>query len=127
VSIVVVTASTGAPSGLNYPTPPAFVVNTKITPLTPTVVGTVTSYSVSPALPAGLSLSTTTGVISGIPTTAAAKASYTVKASGRAGAQVCAKGITLKTFRSISLPAARNSRQLARRFCGDGFLESKQP
>lgn len=85
VSIVVVTASTGAPSGLNYPTPPAFVVNNTITPLTPSVTGTVTSYSVSPALPAGLSLSTTTGVISGTPTTATAKASYTIKASNAMG------------------------------------------
>jgi hypothetical protein len=39
---------TVAPSNLQYPTAPAFVVNTAIAPLTPTVVGTVTSYSVSP-------------------------------------------------------------------------------
>ena len=61
-----------APSDLSYPTPPAFAVNTPISPLTPTVTGTVGSYSVSPALPTGLSLNTGSGVISGTPTIAAA-------------------------------------------------------
>ena len=49
---------TVAPADLRYPTAPAFVVGTAITPLTPTVIGTVTSYNVSPELPAGLSLNT---------------------------------------------------------------------
>jgi hypothetical protein len=85
LSIEVVAAAASAPSDLIYPTPPAFVVNTQITPLTPTVVGTVTSYSVSPALPQGLTLNSTSGVISGTPSTVAAKANYTVKASNAAG------------------------------------------
>lgn len=76
---------TAAPSDLRYSTPPAFVINTAIAPLTPTVVGEVTSYSVSPALPAGLSLNTTTGVISGTPTSVAAKANYTVTATNAGG------------------------------------------
>lgn len=76
---------TAAPSDLQYPTPPAFVTNTAIAPLTPTVVGEVTSYTVSPALPAGLSLSTTTGVISGTPTSVAAKTNYTIKATNGGG------------------------------------------
>ena len=76
---------TAAPSDLQYPTPPAFVINSAIAALTPTVVGEVMSYSVSPGLPAGLSLNTTTGVISGTPTGVAAKASYTVKATNAAG------------------------------------------
>jgi hypothetical protein len=39
------------------------------------------SYSVTPTLPAGLSLNSTTGVISGTPTDATASASYTITAS----------------------------------------------
>jgi hypothetical protein len=97
VSIVVVTASTGAPSGLNYPTPPAFVVNTKIMPLTPTVTGTVTSFSLSPALPAGLGLDASTGVISGTPTTVTAQANYTVRASNAAGSTTATVSITVTT------------------------------
>ena len=49
-----------------------------ITALAPTnSVGTLT-YSISPALPSGLSLSTTTGAITGTPTAASASTSYTI-------------------------------------------------
>jgi len=73
--------TTPAPSNLQYSTPPAFVVQTTITPLTPTVSGQVTSYSVSPALPAGISLDPGTGVISASPTAVTAKATYAVTAT----------------------------------------------
>ena len=53
-----------APSTLSYTTPNIFTKDSAITPLSPTVTGTVTSYSVSPSLPTGLSLDTTTGIIS---------------------------------------------------------------
>lgn len=49
------------------------------------MTGTVTSYSVNPALPAGLSLNTTTGVISGTPTTAAAWNNYIITATNASG------------------------------------------
>lgn len=53
-----------------------------ITSLTPTNTGgSITSYSVSPALPTGLSLNTTTGVISGTPSGVSAAADYTVTAT----------------------------------------------
>ena len=61
-------AAATAPSDLKYPTPPTLVVETKIASLTPTVAGRVASYKVSPALPAGLSLNPTSGVMSGTPT-----------------------------------------------------------
>jgi hypothetical protein len=44
------------------------------------------TYSVSPALPAGLSLNTSTGAITGTPTVIAASATYTVTASQSSGA-----------------------------------------
>ena len=44
----------------------------------------IASYSVLPSLPAGLSLNTTTGVISGTPTVAATSATYTVRATSAA-------------------------------------------
>jgi len=71
-----------APAGLNYTTPNVFVRGTTITPLTPTVSGgTVANYSISPALPAGLSINASTGIISGTPTVVAAVANYTVTAT----------------------------------------------
>ena len=47
--------------------------------------GAVTSYGVSPALPSGLSLNTSTGVITGTPTAVKATATYTVTATNSAG------------------------------------------
>jgi autotransporter-associated beta strand protein len=47
--------------------------------------GPATSYSVSPALPAGLSLNTSTGQISGTPTTVTSVADYVVTASNACG------------------------------------------
>jgi hypothetical protein len=59
--------------------------------------GTATSYSVSPALPAGLSFNTTTGVISGTPTASAAAANYTVTATNSCGNTTRAVNITVTT------------------------------
>jgi hypothetical protein len=53
--------------------------------LTPTVSGDVDSYAVSPALPAGLSIDTLTGVIAGTPTAVTASVTYTVTASNDHG------------------------------------------
>jgi hypothetical protein len=74
------------PSGLSYtPSSASGTVGTAIGSLTPTVTGTVTSYSVSPALPAGLFISTSTGVISGTPTAVSALDTYTVTAANGTG------------------------------------------
>jgi hypothetical protein len=86
---------TTPPSDLQYPVAPTFVVGTAITALTPTVVGEVASYSVSPALPAGLSLSATSGVISGTPTSAVAKTSYTVEATNAGGSTTATVSIVV--------------------------------
>ena len=76
-----------APTTLSYTT--AIAVYTKgvqITPNSPTSSGgTVTSYSVSPAFPAGLALSASTGIVSGTPTVVAAAANYTVTATNSGG------------------------------------------
>ena len=74
------------PSGLSYtPSSASGTVDAAIGSLTPTVTGTVAAYSVSPALPAGLSISTSTGVISGTPSAVSASATYTVTATNGTG------------------------------------------
>jgi autotransporter-associated beta strand protein len=77
---LVPTATVSSLSLLSYPSP-NFFLGTNVVNLVPTIVGTPTSYSVSPALPAGLSLNTTTGVISGSPTVSTAPTTYTVSAT----------------------------------------------
>lgn len=60
----------------------SFTVGVTAAPITPTVsTGAVTSWGISPALPAGLAFNTTTGTINGTPSSAAASASYVVTAS----------------------------------------------
>ena len=77
-----------APYGLQYALR-AGQVGSPYGPYPPNVGGTVTGYSVSPALPAGLTLDPTSGVISGTPL-AASSGTYTVTASNAAGAATAA-------------------------------------
>jgi hypothetical protein len=85
-----------APSNLVYPqTSITASVGTAISADVPTVSGTVTAYTVSPALPAGLTLDPTAGTISGTPTTVIAQATYTVTASNSAGSTTAALSITV--------------------------------
>ena len=74
-----------APSALSYTTPNVFIKGIAITPLSPTYKGTVTSFIVSPTLPAGLSINATTGIISGMPTTITASNIFVVTASNSSG------------------------------------------
>ncbi|MFZ1087376.1 MAG: Ig domain-containing protein [Terracidiphilus sp.] len=84
------------PSGLSYSQMViTATINQAIPPDAPTITGVVTSYGVSPALPAGLSMTPSTGVISGTPTTLAAKASYTVIASNSGGSTTALIQITV--------------------------------
>jgi hypothetical protein len=80
------TANIAAPSGLSYAqTSIVATVAQAITADTPTITGTVTTWSVAPSLPNGLTLNTTSGLISGIPTVASAQTSYTITAGNVTG------------------------------------------
>ena len=94
---VTITVTLGAPTNLAYATNPAsYTRNTVIAPNTPSNGGgAVVSYAVSPALPAGLALHPTTGVVSGTPTTVTATAAYTVTATNGAGSTQVALSITV--------------------------------
>ena len=88
---------TAPPSHLVYATNPAvYRVGTAITPNTPSSGGSaVVSYSVSPSLPAGLSLDGSAGVIGGTPTAVASTADYTVTATNSAGSTTAILSITV--------------------------------
>lgn len=80
-----------APAALAYATnPSSYTIATAIQPNVPTNAGgAITSYSVAPALPAGLSLDTSSGVISGTPTALSAAATYVVTGQNATGSTTC--------------------------------------
>lgn len=96
-------ASSGTgPTGLSYSSPAHATVGSPIAALTPTETGAVTSYSVNPALPAGLSIDRATGVISGTPTVAAALATFTVTATNANGSTAFALLLTVTSIPTIT-------------------------
>ena len=98
-----ITVNAAAPAGLSYtPGTTVYTVETTIPLNVPTSTGgPVASYGVSPALPAGVNLSATTGIISGTPTAVTATASYTVTASNSVGSTTTALTITV----NVAAPA----------------------
>ena len=89
--------ATAAPSTLTYRTAPA--VYTKGTAITANVPastgGIITSYSVAPALPAGLTLNTTSGQITGTPALVVPVAAYTILGSNGLGSATCLLSVTV--------------------------------
>ena len=85
------------PSALSYATVTAvYTVGMAIATNSPTSAGgAVTSYGVNPPLPSGLSLSTTTGIISGTPAAMAAATIYTVTATNAGGNTATTLSITV--------------------------------
>jgi hypothetical protein len=84
---VILRITTPAPT-LSYPdTTLSYVVGVAISPFAKTgATGIITSYSISPALPTGLSLNATTGKITGTPAAAVATTDYVITATGPGGA-----------------------------------------
>jgi len=92
-----VSVASGPPAALTYSANPA--VYTKGTPIAPNAPvssgGAVVYYTVSPALPAGLSLDASTGIISGTPATTSAANGYIVTASNGYGSNSISLIITI--------------------------------
>ncbi|HYH16876.1 MAG TPA: Ig domain-containing protein, partial [Flavisolibacter sp.] len=74
-----------APTSLKYPSSVVAITNFSNVYLAPTVSGSVTTYSISPALPTGLSLAANTGIITGTPTVASPATTYTITAANASG------------------------------------------
>ncbi len=101
------------PSGLAYSENPAsYEKGIPIKDNVPTVTGTVDSFTIDPALPAGLALDRTTGVISGAPSEGAAETEYMVTAWNRGGS--CTVVLTMSV--------AADATGLRREAFGDGHL-----
>jgi len=101
---------------VSYPGAITATVGTPITSLTPTVRRTgAASFSVSPALPAGLSLDAATGVISGTPTEAAT-ATSTVTMTDLSGTASTTVSVTVEAA-PTSAPAAQPAALKVRMTC----------
>ena len=109
--------STAAPSALSYAAGTAvYTMGMPITANDPSSSGgAVASYRVSPTLPAGLSLSTTTGVVSGTPTAVTASASYTVTATNAGGSATATLSISVN---SAAGGAIHSAAMMASCLCG---------
>ncbi len=106
-AVLSITVNDQQPSALSYTAnAPTYTVGLPIAANTPTNSGgAVVSYSVSPNLPAGLSLSMTSGAISGTPSAAVAAASYTVTATNSGGSTTATLTITASASLLATAPA----------------------
>jgi hypothetical protein len=84
--IVPATPSASPPTELSYSTGTLnLTVGTPMPPLTPSIKGFVSIYSISPNLPAGLSFNPISGVLSGTPVVSISSTKYNIKAGNSAG------------------------------------------
>jgi hypothetical protein len=90
--------------GLSYSsTPVSYCLSSAITTNAATLTSSTTGivYTVSPALPAGLSINSSTGAITGTPTAALAAADYTVTANNG-----CTSTTAIVNIATLALPVA---------------------
>ncbi|OUL71439.1 kelch repeat-containing protein [Paraburkholderia hospita] len=94
-----------SPAGLTYANSAAtYFVSNRIAPNTPSNSGgTISTYSVTPALPAGLTIDAHTGAITGAPTEVSSAAIYTVTGSNDHGSVMARVQIEVKP--AISAPS----------------------
>lgn len=94
------------PSGLSYTLNNSVLIRTlTMANNSPTVTGIVTSYSISPALPTGITLNNTTGIISGTPTVVSGIVSYTITATNSLGSTTANISIEIRNGKRIFVTA----------------------
>jgi hypothetical protein len=85
-AIVITVNYSGSKPAISYIASQTFTVGTAITVVIPTNTGSqVSSYSIAPNLPLGLTLDPATGIISGTPTVSLPQTTYTVTATNTYG------------------------------------------
>jgi hypothetical protein len=118
-----VAVAPAAPSNLVYPkTTITALVNSAFIPDQPTVTGTVTGYTTSPAFPAGLALDPVNGIVSGTPTAAAAAATYTITAANSTGSTTASIQITVWASPQVLQELGHATTVSALRTAGDAVL-----
>ena len=97
-SVTITQAALTAPAGLSYLVPaPAYVYGVAITNNPPSSTGgPIATYTVDPALPTGLALNPTTGVISGTPLAVTAATNYTITGANALSSTTTTLNLTVK-------------------------------
>jgi hypothetical protein len=104
---IVITINPQAPASLSYSGSPfTFTRNVAITTRTPTVTGTISNCTISPALPTGLGINSTTCAISGSPTVTQTATTHTITASNLGGSTTTSITITVNLAAPTSLSYA---------------------
>lgn len=86
-----------APEALAYATPAAeYTQGVAIAPNPATLTNTATTFTATPALPAGLLLDAATGLVSGTPAVAQGRTTHTITAANRAGATTATLSILVR-------------------------------
>ena len=84
--------------------------NSAITTVTNTSTGgTISSYSISPAAPAGLTFSNSTGELSGTPTTPQSSTAYTITANNATGSATATFTLTVSPGAAVKVAVTRAS------------------
>lgn len=123
-----VTVTVAAPANLSYPQAAiAATAGLPILPDIPVVTGMQLSFSISPALPAGLSLDAATGRISGSAAGAAAQTAFTVTAQNPGGATTATVNISVMAAPNTLLDLGHAQSIQAIRFGSGRVLSVDQP
>ncbi len=119
--ISVIDSSGNAVSGFGLPAGPAFTLSSSSESQTQNVAiagytisstgGTIASYAISPSAPAGLTFNTSTGLLTGTPTTVQSATAYTITATNATGTatQTFTLTVTVETTPPTFSSAAVNS------------------
>ncbi len=99
----------GNPPDITYPySSRVFVVGDNVS-LTPTNIGgTATSWSISPALPTGVNLNTSTGVISGIPSAFSVSTNYIITATNASGNDTFVINMTFNALPTVDYGGSKS-------------------
>jgi hypothetical protein len=108
--ILTIAVAIASPANLTYAVPVVNdVLGTPMQPDGPTVTGTVAGYSIDPALPAGLALDPSTGVLSGTPVSASPATVYTVTAENSSGSAMAQLMISVNAKQAVLLEQGHGS------------------
>jgi hypothetical protein len=105
------------------------IVNTAITTVTNTSTGgAISSYAISPAAPAGLTFSTTTGQLSGTPTSTQSATNYTITATNAAGSATATFTLTVSSAApAFSLSSSSETRVVTTAITGYTITSTGAP